>query len=79
MNENDDQFISKIDRMSSPKALRNNSHFYTKNDDAVDYTIKINNPQDLSEEPFLSTKNNYDEAVIHGNIFLLGESKNYKI
>lgn len=82
MNENDDQFISKIDQMRSPQALRNNSHFYTKNDNSVDYTIKTHNSQDLSEEPFLSTKNsnnNNNEAVIQGNIFLLEESKSYKI
>lgn len=82
MNENDDQFISKIDQMRSPQALRNKSHLYTQNtqnDNNIDYTIKIKDSQDTTEEPFLSTKSNDGGAILQDNIFLLGEGKNYKI
>ncbi|MCL4321758.1 MAG: hypothetical protein M0016_01965 [Deltaproteobacteria bacterium] len=79
MNQNDDQFISKIDQMRSSEALRNNGHFYTKDTDNADYTIEIKNSQYLPEEPFLSTKNNKDGIISQDNIFLLGEGKNYKI
>ncbi len=81
MNENDDQFVSKIDQMRSSQALRNNSHFYTKDTDNtdIDYTIKIRDSQDIPEEPFLSAKNDKDGIILQDNIFLLGEGKNYKI
>lgn len=87
MNEDDSQFVLKIDKTRfSPQTFQNNNnnnaideHYCAKTDSSINYNIKIRDSQVLNEEPFLNIKTDNNGSILQDSFFLLGEGKNYKI